>query len=151
MRTTIITAAATLTTNYNDNRKVVEVYPGPLAFGLNYTKASSTSLDLRIEFGWPSIAGVVPVVTDDTLWYPPATHVGVADNTLAVTTTGRSFIDLSGRLPTTTAGQIGFAGYVPGGVTHVRISVKLTGTLTAAAAAVTLFHNGPAHAVSAAV
>jgi hypothetical protein len=146
MRTVIVDDNAILTTNYDNNKKSVPVHPGPLSFGINYDKQGSTSLDIRIEFGWPKAAGSVPLAGVDSDWYPSATQVGAVDNTLAVTTNGRSFIDLVGRLPSATAQQVGFAGHVPGGATHARISVKLTGNTDNVKATLTFFHNGPAHA-----
>lgn len=137
-----IFAAVTPTTSYDNNRVVVKVQPGPVALGIDYTKVSSTNIMISVEFAWTS-SDVDPDVTTDALWWPPAKQDGSADNETTVTTTGRSFIDLSGRMPASSVGNTGFPGYVPTGVTHMRVRVKGTGTLTSVLVSLTLFYNGP--------
>jgi len=138
----LLFTAVTPTNSYDDNRIVVQVHPGPIGFAFEYTKASSTNIMISLEYGWIS-GDTPPAVGTDALWFAPSKHDGSVDNETTNVTAGRSFIDLSGRMPASSVGNTGFPGIIPTGVTHVRVRLKTTGTTAGVFATVTMFYNGP--------
>lgn len=89
--------------------------------------AGPTSVQFDLSFGVSTVGNVAPDPADDTQWYGLVANDGTAISTESTVLPGRSIIDLSTKL-TATAGALVWKGWVPQGVSWVRVRVKRTGS-----------------------